>query len=163
MQPNKKGRTSMEEKEEKALEIVSSKQGGVLAVKDFETVKALVDKVVESNKPFLIIDDEDKTRAKKVRAELNKKVSTIDRMRIDSVSDFVSAFEEQCKALTAPLKKLADDYGKEIKAFEDSQKLVSPVDNKPKVITATIKYYDSKTTDKLVKFCEENGCTLKVE
>ena len=148
--------------QEKTFELVSVENEGTLEINSYEVFLEGVKNYIASNKVFLIQDKGDLKLAKETRAEINKKIKAIDRFRIDSIEDYVSLFASQCKEVTALLNEHQKAFGEAIKTYEDSQKAVSTL-NKPKVITATLKFYDEKVLEKLQAFAEKNGCELTVK
>lgn len=151
----------MHVEQEKTFDLVSIEDEGTLVISSYETLLEGVKNYIASNKVFLIQDKSDLTLAKKTRAEINKKIKAIDRFRIDSIEDFVSLFAEQCKTITALLNEHQEAFGEAIKTYEEQQK--ENTITKPKVITATLKFYDEKIIEKLKQFAQENGCELKIK
>lgn len=148
--------------QEKTFDLVSVESEGTLVIDSYEAFLEGVKNYIAANKVFLIQDKADLKIAKETRAEINKKIKAIDRFRIDSIEDFVSLFASQCKEVTALLNEHQKAFGEAIKAFEETQKTVSTI-AKPKVITATLKFYDTKVLDKLKSFAEKNGCELTIK
>ena len=147
--------------QEKTFELVSVENEGTLEINSYEVFLEGVKNYIASNKVFLIQDKGDLKLAKETRAEINKKIKAIDRFRIDSIDDFVSLFASQCKEVTTLLNEHQKAFGEAIKTYEESQKASTIV--KPKVITATLKFYDSKVIEKLQVFAQENGCELTIK
>ena len=148
--------------QEKTFELVSIENEGTLEIGSYEIFLEGVKNYIASNKVFLIQDKADLKLAKETRAEINKKIKAIDRFRIDSIDDFVSLFATQCKTITSLLDEQQKAFGAAIKEYEEQQKAVSTL-NKPKVITATLKFYDEKVLEKLTQFAQENGCELTIK
>ena len=146
---------------EKNFELVSVENEGTLEIGSYELFLESIKNYIASNKVFLIQDKADLKLAKETRADINKKIKAIDRFRIDSIEDFVSLFAEQCKTITALLNEHQKAFGEAIKTYEDQQK--SSTIAKPKVITATVKFYDAKIIEKLQQFAQENGCELTIK
>ena len=146
---------------EKNFELVSVENEGTLEIGSYELFLDSIKNYIASNKVFLIQDKGDLKIAKEIRADINKKIKAIDRFRIDSIEDFVSLFAEQCKTITALLNEHQKAFGEAIKTYEESQK--SSTIAKPKVITATVKFYDAKIIEKLQQFAQENGCELTIK
>jgi hypothetical protein len=146
---------------EKNFELVSVENEGTLEIGSYELFLESIKNYIDSNKVFLIQDKADLKLAKETRADINKKIKAIDRFRIDSIEDFVSLFAEQCKTITALLNEHQKAFGEAIKTYEEQQK--SSTLAKPKVITATVKFYDAKVIEKLQQFAQENGCELTIK
>lgn len=146
---------------EKNFELVSVENEGTLEIGSYELFLESIKNYIASNKVFLIQDKADLKLAKETRADINKKIKAIDRFRIDSIEDFVSLFAEQCKTITALLNEHQKAFGEAIKTYEESQKASTIA--KPKVITATVKFYDAKIIEKLQQFAQENGCELTIK
>lgn len=147
----------------KVLEIESGydKSTGILNVVNFEEILGIVNEILNQNPVFKIENDSDKKICKERRANLNKCIKAIDRRRIDLVEEFTTEFTSQCKQITELLDTRQKELGVEIKAYEDSLKEV--VVEKPKVITATLKYQDAKLTEKIIKFAEKYGIELSIK
>lgn len=148
--------------QEKRFELTSIESDGTLQINSYAEFLEGVKNYIASNKVFLIQDKGDLKLAKETRAEINKKIKAIDRFRIDSTEDFVSLFVSQCKTITGLLEEHQKAFGEAIKAYEEQNKAVSGI-TKPKVITATLKFYDAKVVEKLKKFAEQNGCELTIK
>ena len=147
--------------QEKTFDLVSIEDEGTLVISSYETLLEGVKNYIAANKLFLIQDKSDLKLAKETRAEINKRIKAIDRFRIDSIEDFVSLFAEQCKTITALLNEHQKAFGEAIKTYEESQKASTIA--KPKVISATLKFYDTKVIEKLQAFAEKNGCELTIK
>ena len=145
--------------QEKTFELTTIESNGTLEINSYENFLEHIKAYIEKNKVFVIQDEADKKLAKKIRADINKKADAMDRFRIDSIDEFVSTFATQCKTIANMLDEHQKAFGAAIKAYEDKQKAVS-VSNKPKVIIATVKFYDEKIKEKLQQFAKENGCEL---
>ena len=150
--------------QEREFSLTSIENDGTLLINSFEGLLLAVKAYVQENKVFAIQTKSDCTFARKQRAEINNKLEAIKRFRIDTVNDFVTEFNEQCKTIETLLDDLQKDYGNAIKAFTDSQKLVVDTNiNKPKKLTATLKFYDEKIIEKLKQFAIENNCELTIK
>lgn len=147
--------------QEKSFELVSFNNKGTLEIFSYEVLLEGVKNYIASNKVFLIQDKADLKLAKETRAEINKKIKAIDRFRIDSIDDFVCLFASQCKEITSLLNEQQKAFGEAIKTYEEQQKTSTIA--KPKVITATVKFYDPKIIEKLQQFATENNCELTIK
>lgn len=147
------------------LETISDSSKGVLAVKDFESTIEIAKKIVASfATPEVITSREQRKACFDFRANCNHSIKQIDRERIDTIEDFTSQFAEQCNAIKAIFDEKQKEIGEKIKAFDESQKLVSsPTVNATKLITAKIKFpNDEKLIKKLTDFCAKNGIELSL-
>ena len=147
------------------LETISNRETGTLVVKDFDTTYALAEKIIAEHPIVKIENDEVKKQFKATRATFNKIVKAIDRKRIDTLSEFGFEFEGQCNLIKHLFEEHQARMGEAIKEYEDSQKLVVAEGEtaKPKVITATLKFYDEKIVKKLTDFAQKNGCELSIK
>lgn len=145
--------------QEKSFDLVSVNNKGTLEIFSYESFLEGVKNYISANKVFIIQDKSDLKVAREIRAEINKKIKTIDRFRIDSIDDFVCLFASQCKEITSLLSEHQKAFGEAIKTYEENQKAVSTI-AKPKVITATLKFYDEKIIEKLEQFASENNCEM---
>lgn len=144
---------------EQTFELTTIESNGTLEINSYDNFLEAIQNYINKNKVFVIQDEADKKLAKKIRADINKRVDAMQRFRIDTTEDFVSTFVKQCKVIEDLLYEHQKEFGAAIKAYEDQQKAVS-VSNKPKIITATVKFYDEKIKAKLEQFAQENGCEL---
>ena len=147
------------------LETISNRETGTLVVKDFDATYALAEKIIAEHPIVKIENDEVKKQIKATRATFNKIVKAIDRKRIDTLAEFGFEFEAQCNLIKQVFDKHQAKMGEVIKEYEDSQKLVVSEGEtaKPKVITATLKFYDEKIVKKLTDFAQKNGCELSIK
>jgi len=130
-------------------------------VKDYDGLYQLALEIIAKNPITIITNDFECTDKRAVATKLNKMVDLIKRTRIDSVSDLVSTFENQCKEL----EKILDDHRKAImetiNAYSDSKKeVVVPKQTK---ITATLKFYNQELIPKIKKFASDNNCEFTIK
>lgn len=154
-----------EEKNLFELDTVVDKEKGVIAIQGgYEQTLALVNSILNAHPVFEILNDEDKKKAKELRADFNKCVKAVDRRRIDSIEDFTLEFTEQCNAIKGILDARRLEFDEKIKAYEDAQKIVV-ADNTvaTKKYVATIKFTDEKLVKKLTDFCSKNNCELSIK
>lgn len=128
-----------------------------------ELTKAIVSSFVPV---FVVQNENDKKIAKKERARLNNMVKVLDRERIDRVNDLVSRFENECNTLKELIKEQSAKWDKEVKDYELAQEeilkaqetIVSASDTTQKFVITTP---NDAILKKLIKFCENNNCTLE--
>lgn len=142
------------------LTLIPTDTGEGLILKNYETLKEDINKILESNPTYIITDNSQLKEAKNFRAKLNKTIKNIDRMRIDAITDLTSTFTKQCNELVDLIDKKQKEIGKEVKTYEDSKKLVI-VETKTKII-ATLKFFDEKLIKKITEFAEKNDCELSI-
>lgn len=150
------------EKEQEFMIAHIVEPNGTINVGSYEEILAFINGFVEANNDLVIDDAEGFKTAKEIRAAANKTIDLIKRHRIDTIKEYVGTFEERCKNLETILDNFAKGLGKKIKAYDDAQKTVSAA-TAPKVITATLKFYDEKVVDKLKTFAEKHGCQLTIK
>jgi len=146
---------------EEKFEIDLVNNNDVIELKNYEKTLEIANEILGEYQAFKIENDDELKIAKEKRAKLNKVVSMIDRRRIDTINDFTSLYVNQCKSLTELFDKRQKEIGIEINKYIESKK--ESVVSKPKVITATVKFYDEKVVDKLSNFCSKNNCELSVK
>lgn len=143
----------------------NSHEHNLMTVKDYDLQNAELTGWLERIKTLIpgnILTKDENILAKNLRAALNKRISLINRVRIDFITDFTANWNEQCNALTSKIKEVELLIAQKIKAYEDSQKVgVLP---KPKTTKVTLKFFENeKTLKKLEKFCLDNNIEMKVE
>ena len=146
-----------------ALETIADKENGVLVVKDYEENLKLVTEFLAVYSDIVITNDVEKKAFKEKRAELNKVVKAIDRKRIDTVADYVSDFEAQCKVFHDLFDNAQKAIGEKVKEYEDKQKVA--IENAASITkyTATLKFTDESIIKKLQEFAVKNGCELTIK
>ena len=144
------------EEEKKNLEIEPLYDDGrLVGVKDFDLIRARLVKYLETNKTFEILNNEDKKKAKEIRADLNAVCNDISRYRIDTEKEIFETFESQCKELEKMLKDRADEFGVEINKYVASTK---PIVEKEKLTIVSLKFIgeDKELLDKIITFANRN-------
>jgi len=122
----------------------------------------LVEAIVQSFTPvFVVTNDNEKKIAKNERAKLNNVIKAIDRERIDRVNDLASNFENDCNDIKELIKAKSLEWDKEIKGYEEQQKILVEGVAETKAQSYVITIPNEKVLAKLIKFCETNNCQLK--
>ena len=139
------------------LTIVSDKEG-TLVLNDYELLQSEVAKYI-ADRPLLIISDKsDYKQVKDFRTETNKLLKAIKDGRLQTTRDLLSVFEEQCKSLESQLDEHSKALGETLRIYDENNGKI-----KPKPISVTLKFYDSKIIEKLQQFAQENGCELTIK
>ena len=139
-------------------ELTIVNQEGVLVLNQYELLQAEINNFI-ANRPSLIINDKnDYKLVKEFRTQTNKVLKAIKDERLQTTRELLSAYEEQCKTLERMLDEHQKVLGESLKIFDEQNGKV-----KPKQISVTLKFYDTKVIDKLKKFAEQNGCELTIK
>ena len=131
-------------------------QQNVVEIKGYEELKETVEKaIVDTKRTEPIANDFELDDVKLDRTRIRKAKEIIGTFRKETYKQYLSEFEEKCKALEEEL----DIADKELKEYVDAYT------NKEKKITyvITIKTDDKKLSDEIEKFVNEKGLTAKVE
>lgn len=155
----------MAEEKEIQFEIATTtnEQEGLVLEGGYEKTVALVNALLAEHPVFDITNDEQKKKAKDLRATFKKCVDSVDRTRIDAIADYTATFTEQCNTIKALLEQRRVEFDTKIKAYEAEQKAVVGTQPAAKKFTATIKFTDEKIKKKLTDFCVKNGCELTIK
>lgn len=149
---------------ERTFELVTIANQGKLEVKDFDKTLADAQSIIEDNPAFIITNDVEKKEAKETRAKYNKLKDAIKDKRIADINSIVGTYDAQCKQLEKLFDNAQKEFGEQIKAYEDKQKVDSVVvETKAKEYTATITFTDEKIVEKLKTFCEKNNLKLTIK
>ncbi len=131
-------------------------QQNVVEIKGYEELKETVEKaIVDTKRTEPIANKFELDDVKLDRTRIRKAKEIIGTFRKETYKQYLSEFEEKCKAL----EKELDIADKELKEYVDAYT------NKEKEITyvITIKTDDKKLSDEIEKFVNEKGLTAKVE
>ena len=144
---------------------LNSQQGNAIVIKDYDKqVNELTSWLthIDSLVPIEISTRDENILAKNLRAALNKRISLINRARIDFLTDFTAKWNDQCNILTSMIKEVEIQIAQKIKSYEDSQTVGTLP--KPKTTKVTLKFFENeKILKKLEKFCLDNNIEMKVE
>lgn len=131
-------------------------QQNVVEIKGYEELKETVEKaIVDTKRTEPIANKFELDDVKLDRTKIRKAKEIIGTFRKETYKQYLSEFEEKCKALEEEL----DIADKELKEYVDAYT------NKEKKITyvITIKTDDKKLSDEIEKIVNEKGLTAKVE
>ena len=131
-------------------------QQNVVEIKGYEELRETVEKaIVDTKRTEPIANKFELDDVKLDRTRIRKAKEIIGTFRKETYKQYLSEFEEKCKALEEEL----DIADKELKEYVDAYT------NKEKKITyvITIKTDDKKLSDEIEKFVNEKGLTAKVE
>ncbi len=137
------------------LTTVLNKQN-VVEIQGYEELKETVEKAIAKTKRTEPIENDFELEDVKLnRTKIRKAKETIGTFRKETYKQYLSEFEEKCKAL----EKELDTADKGLK------ELVDTYTNKEKKITyvITIKTEDKKLCDEIEKIVNEKGLKAKVE
>lgn len=137
------------------LTTVLNKQN-VVEIQGYEELKETVEKAIAKTKRTEPIENDSELEDVKFnRTKIRKAKETIGTFRKETYKQYLSEFEEKCKAL----EKELDTADKGLK------ELVDAYTNKEKKITyvITIKTEDKKLCDEIEKIVNEKGLKAKVE
>jgi len=149
----------METKE--TLEIELYQENGVLEIKDFNELKNGVMDYISRRPITHITNDIELDELTKLRTQVNKMVETLSTTRKNIEKEVIGTFKSQCTEIEKILGKYSDDITKELNVYKENN--ITRFASTPKIITATIKFYDTKKIELLAQFCETNGLTLSIK
>ena len=145
---------------EDTFDLEAVNDNGVIYINDYEKCLEIAKNIVNTYNIESITDDSDKKYAKEIGARYNKVIDVIKRVRIDTIKDLTSKFEEQCKTLSAILESREKELGSMIKEYEAKVKEEAG-SVAVKKVTATIKFSDNEKTRKLITdFCTKHSLEL---
>lgn len=168
----------MNEKEETIVvetvpEVVDTQEAikAPVLIDNYAGYMAKIDEFLDNHAVFVIQNDEDKKKAKKVRAEVNAAFESLKRMRIDSVKKYVGTFEEQMKGFEAKVAAREKEFKQAIADYDaslvveaqDLGDVAVGLNVKAKTYTITIKTNDPKVVEKLKKIALDANCAIAIK
>ena len=154
-----------------SIEIVTSDDGDVeLRVKNYEAAKASLQKTLDAYPEFIVLDENDKKYAKKVRALFNNLSKGVNAKKIAATKTMCGNFETEMKALVDMIDKKSKAFDKAVKDYDtevarkaqEASEVVVGSTVKAQRYVVTVTTTDPEVAKEIQKFAIEHNCEVKV-